>query len=131
MKQTNPSSLSSRESLFWSPDDIHGMLFSWRWCERSEAHHFGRIPKRLLQVAPLDVTLKVGQPQHGQVQRVRGDTRQARPLLLSSHNPVIVWVSVVFIVLEVVACGVWIWDCVGLDRGDERGSVISGGGQKT
>lgn len=114
MKQNKPIPLHSKQSPFCSPDDIHRMLFSWGWGERSEAHHFGWVPERLLQVAPLNVTLEVGQTQHGQVQRVCGDTWQAGPLLLSSHNPVIMWVSVMFIVLEVITCGVWIWDCVGL-----------------
>lgn len=110
------SHLHSKESPFFSPDDIHGMLFSWGRGERSEAHHLGWVPERLFQVASLNVSLKVCQPQHGQVHRVCGDTWQARPLLLGSHNPVIMGVSVMFIILEVIACGVWIWDCVGLKK---------------
>lgn len=113
--KTHPS-LLTKESPFSSPKDIHGMLFSRGRCERSEAHHFGRIPQRLLQITSLDVTLKVSQPQHGQVHRMRGDTWQARPLLLSPHDPVIVRVDVVLVVLEVIARGVWIWDCVGLKK---------------
>lgn len=90
------------------------MLLSRGGRERSEAHHLGRVPQRLLQVAPLDVALQVGQPQHGQVQGVRGDARQPRPLLLGPHDPVVVRVGVVLVVLEVVAGGVRVWGCVGL-----------------
>lgn len=97
------------------------MLFSRGRRERSEAQHFGRVPQRLLQVASLDVSLEVGQPQHRQVHRVCGHTWQVGPLLLSSHNPVITRVGVMFIVLEVVTCGVWIWDGVGLKK--EAGTV--------
>lgn len=97
-----------------SPDHVHRVLLPRRRGERGEPHHLGRVPERLLQVAPLDVALQVGQAQHGQVQRVRGDTRQARPLLLRPHDPVVVRVGVVLVVLQVVAREVGIRDCVGL-----------------
>lgn len=105
-----------------SPDHVHGVLLPRRRGERSESHHLGRVPERLLQVAPLDVALQVGQAQHGQVQRVRGDARQARPLLLCPHDPVVVRVGVVLVVLQVVAREVGIRYCVGLRGG--------GGGRK-
>lgn len=99
------------------------MLFSWGGSQRSEAHHFGWVPQRLLQVPSLNVTLKVSQPQYSQVQRVCGDTRQARPFLLRSHDPVIMRISVVFIVLKVITRRVWIGECVGLEKGGETGRV--------
>lgn len=102
------------------------MLFSWGGGEWSEAHHFCWIPEWLLQVASLNVSLQVGQPQHAKVQRVCGDTGQTGPLFLRSHNPVITWVSIMFVVLEVITCGVWIRDCVGLKkRGDRESLSIS------
>lgn len=107
------------------PDDIHRMLLPRGRGQGSEAHHLRWVPQRLLQVAPFDVALKVGQAQHGQVQRVRGDARKAGPLLLGSNDPVVVRVGVVLVVLEVVACGIWVWDCVGLHNhggGGERDS---------
>lgn len=110
-------SLHVNKNSLGSPEHIHGMFLSRGRGERSEAHHFSWVPEGLLQVASLNVALEVGQTQHGQVQRVRGDTGQARPLLLRPHDPVVMRVSVVFIVLEVIACGVWIWDCVGLKKG--------------
>ncbi|KAF3860705.1 hypothetical protein F7725_000960 [Dissostichus mawsoni] len=87
---------------------------------RSEAHHLGDVPQRLLQVAPLNVSLQVGQPQHGQVHGMCAETRKAGPLLLSSNNPVITWVGFVFKVLEIITCGVWIWDCVRLKKKTAR-----------
>jgi len=90
------------------------MLFSRGRRERGEAHHLGGVPERLLQVASLDVALEVAQPQHRQVHRVRGHAGQVGPLLLGPHEPVVARVGLVFVVLEVVACGVWIWDRVGL-----------------
>lgn len=94
------------------------MLFSWGRGERSEAHHFSGVPEWLLQVAPLDVSLEIGQSQHSQIQRVGGDAGQAGPLLFRSHCPVITWICIMFVVLEVNPDGVRIWDCVGLKRGE-------------
>lgn len=101
------------------------MLFSWGGRERGEAHHLGRVPERLLQVASLDVPLEVGQPQHRQVHGVCGDARQAGPLLLGAHGPVVARVGVVFVVLEVVACGVGFWDRVGLQKEETRTVHVS------
>lgn len=97
-----------------SPDHVHGVLLPRRRGEGSEPHHLCRVPQRLLQVAPLDVALQVGQTQHGKVQRVRGDAWQARPLLLRAHDPVVMRVGVVLVVLKVVARRVGIRDGVGL-----------------
>lgn len=108
-----------------SPDDIHGMLLPRGWCQRSQAHHLRWVPERFLQVAPFDVPLKVRQAQHRQVQRVSGDARKAGPLLLRSNNPVIVRVGIVFVVLEVVTCGIWVWDCVGLQKHGGRDSEFT------
>lgn len=99
------------------------MLLPGGWCQRSQAHHLRWVPERLLQVAPFDVPLKVCQAQHRQVQRVSGDARKAGPLFLRSNNPVIVRVGIVFVVLEVVTRGIWVWDCVGLHK--HRGGTAS------
>lgn len=106
-----------------SPDHIHGMLLSRSWGERSESHHLSWVPEGLLQVAPLNVALEVGQTQHGQVQRVRSDSRQARPLLLCPHNPVVKRVGVMLVVLQVISRGVRIRDCVGLNK--KKSSEVS------
>ena len=63
--------------LSCSPDDVHWLLFTRCRGERGKPHHFSWIPQRLLQVASLYVSLKVGQPQHTQVQRVCGNAGQA------------------------------------------------------
>lgn len=99
-----------------SPEHVHGVLLPRRWGEGSKSHHLGRVPERLLQVAPLNVALQVGQTQHSQVQRVRGDARQARPLLLCANDPVVVRVGVVLVVLQVIAREVGVRYCVGLKQ---------------
>lgn len=121
MKLNKPIPHTMKRGRFFSPEDVKRLLVSRRWGERSEAHHFGWVPQRLLQVAPLDVTLEIGQAQHSQVHRVCSNTRQPGPLLFSSHNPVVMWVGVVLVILEVITCGVWIWDCVGLKTGGRQG----------
>lgn len=98
------------------PDDVHRLLLSRRGGEGGEAHYFCWVPKRLLQVAPLDVSLQVGEPQHGQVQRVSGDARQAGPLLLGSYDPIVSRVHIVLVVLKLLARRVGVRDCVGLQR---------------
>lgn len=93
-----------------SPDDVHQVLLSRRGGERGEAHHLRRVPERLLQVAPLDVSLQVGETQHSQVQRVGGNAREAGPLLLGSYDPVVSRVHIVFVVLKVLTRRVWVGD---------------------
>lgn len=120
MEKHHSLSAGERSPRPRSPDDVHGMLLPRGWGQRSQAHHLCRVPERLLQVPPFDVPLKVCQAQHRQVQRVGGDARKAGPLFLRSNNPVIMWVGIVFVVLEVVTCGIWVWDCVGLHKHGER-----------
>ena len=107
-----------------SPDHIHGNLLPWGWGEGGQAHHLGQIPQRLLQVAALDVALQVGQSMDGQIHWVVGHAQQIRPFPLCPDDPVIPWVHLVLVELQVLTGGVWLRDCVRLREAVREEEII-------